>query len=262
MKAILLGTGSAYGVPVTGGDWGECNPNNPKNRRLCQSLLLENGARRVLVDMGPDFQLQSEQHKIRDLDAVLFTHPHADHITGVFHLPLMMQYYQNKNLPLYADEFTRTNIERNWWYMFDPNIKMDWYGPGRPEWVDMKPRQAFSVGGMNIMPFAQHHGRMNSMGFRIGDFAYSTDVSEFPPESEEFLYGLDTWLVECDRARMTSPTSSHSHLEKTLGWIEKFKPKKAYLIHLNRTMDFDTISPKLPKGVEMAYDNLEVEFAG
>jgi phosphoribosyl 1,2-cyclic phosphate phosphodiesterase len=258
MKIIVLGSGSAYGVPVIGGDWGDCDPKNPKNRRLSPSILIENGDKRILVDMTPDLRQQAERHNIRELEAVLFTHAHADHITGLFHMPMLMQYYkEGQNLPLYADDFTRDNIKKNWWYMFDPAIKMDWYGAGRPFWEKVTPLEKFSVGGLDITPFAQQHGRMSCMGYRIGNFAYSTDTSGFPPESEPMLEGLDVWLVECDRYLSNNPNSTHSHLERTLGWIEKYKPKKAYLCHLNRTMDYDKISKLLPANVELAYDNLE-----
>lgn len=258
MKAIVLGSGSAYGVPVVGGDWGKCDPDNPKNRRTSPSVMIEDGDSRVLFDMSPDFRTHAEKHSIRKLDGIMFSHPHADHITGMFHLPMMMQYHSKKeNLCLYANRFTRKEIEKNWWYMFEPWLNIEYYGEGRPYWCELNYGQTYKVGAFDIIPFRQHHGKIDSVGFRVGNFAYSTDCNAFPAESEEYLHGLDVWIVESDSEE---ETTMHSNLEQTLGWIEKYKPKKAYIGHLNRYMDYDTISAKLPDGVELCYDDLEIEF--
>ena len=258
MKVTILGSGSAYGVPYAGGGWGACDPKNPLNRRLSPSILIEDKGTRLLVDMSPDFRQQAEKHSISLIDGVFFTHAHADHITGMFHLPILMSYYQNRNLPMYADRFTRTQIEKLWWYMFDPKIKVEYSGPGRPYWTEVIAPFPFQVGALNVIPFMQEHGSWHSLGVRVGNFVYSTDVSGFPAESEKFLENLDVWVVDCNCVAPTD--NSHSHLEKSLAWIKKYKPKKAYLTHLDYTVDYARISAQLPAGVELAYDNLEINL--
>lgn len=258
MKITVLGSGSAYGVPYAGGGWGKCDPNNPKNRRTTPSVLIEDGTTQLLVDMGPDFKEQSIRHNITNPDAVFFTHPHADHIAGMFHLPIFMSHRNGKHLPMYANRFTRKDIERVWWYMFDPAINVEYTGDARPYWVEMMPPQKLDIGTLKIQTFLQQHGRIHSLGLRIGNMAYCTDVNEFLPESEEHLYGLDTWFVDCNCVEPID--KSHGDLEKCLRWVEKFKPKKTYLTHLDYTVDYDTVSKMLPPHVELAYDGLSVEF--
>ena len=258
MKVTILGSGSAYGVPYAGGGWGLCNPDVPRNRRTGPSILIEDKGTRLLVDMSSDFRQQAEKHSITLLDGVFFTHGHADHIAGMFHLPILMSYYQDRNLPMYTDRFTRLNIEKLWWYMFDPKVNLEYSGPGRPYWHEIIPPNPFQVGALSLRPFWQLHGGIKSMGLRVGNFAYSTDVHDFPPESHQHLEGLDVWVVDCNCE--TDTDKSHSHLEKSLGWIEKFKPKKAYLSHLDYTLDYDKISARLPPNVALAYDDLEIFF--
>lgn len=255
MKVTILGAGSAYGVPVIGGDWGDCNPDNPKNRRTAPSILLEDGDSRVLVDMGPDIREQAARHNIRLLDGIVYTHPHADHIAGNFHLPMLMRYYHDRNLPLFATRACRKEIEKVWWFQNDPKINVEYYGPGRPYWTEIIPYYSFRAGAFDILPLIQMHGRMETMGLRIGNFAYSTDTHFMPDETFAALEGIDVWVVECDSLH---PSNSHCHLEQSLEWIERVKPKQAYLTHLNSTIDYDAVSKRLPENVALAYDGLEI----
>ncbi len=258
MKVTVLGSGSAYGVPYAGGGWGACDPNNPKNRRTSPSILIEENGTSLLVDMSPDFKEQSIKNNVNKLDAIFFTHPHADHIAGMFHLPIFMSNLDGKHIPMYADRFTRRDIEKVWWYMFDPKIALEYTGDARPYWHEMVPPQLLEIGNMKVQTFMQEHGRIHSLGVRVGDFAYSTDVSGFPEESEQHLYGLDTWMVDCNC--LTGTDKSHSHVEKSLKWAEKYKPKRTILCHLDYTIDFDAVSKDLPEGVELAYDGMQLEF--
>ncbi len=257
MKVTVLGCGSAYGVPLIGGDWGGCDPSNPKNRRTTPSILVEQGDTKFMVDCGPDFRVQAERHAIKVLDGILYTHPHADHIVGNFHLPMLMRYYDNKNLPLFADRATKKEIEKVWWFQNDPKIDVEYYGNGRPYWVEIIPNFPFMVGSLSVLPLLQYHGKMNSIGYRIGNFAYSTDLNDMPDQSWDQLKDLDVWIVESDSE---SPTKMHSHLEQTLEWIARLKPRKAYITHLDYTMDYDRISAKLPENVFLAYDGLEINL--
>jgi phosphoribosyl 1,2-cyclic phosphate phosphodiesterase len=255
MKITILGSGSAYGVPVIGGHWGDCDPREPKNRRLAPSILIEDKGKRILVDMGPDIRPQAERFDITKLDAIVYTHPHADHITGNFHLPMLMRYFEGRNLPMFATRATRKDIEKVWWFQNDPAIKMQWYGPGRPTWHEIIAGYKFDAAGVEILPLTQFHGSMESVGLRIGNFAYSTDVGDMPEETFKALEGLDVWVVECDSVH---PTKSHSHIEKTLEWIARVKPKKAWLTHMDSTMDYAKVLARMPAGVEPAFDGLEI----
>jgi phosphoribosyl 1,2-cyclic phosphate phosphodiesterase len=257
MKITILGAGSAYGVPYAGGGWGACDPQQPRNRRTSPSILIDDGKSQLLVDMSPDFREQSLRHGVKNPDAVFFTHPHADHITGMFHLPILMSHREGKHLPMYADRFTRREIEKNWWYMFDPSIGLEYTGTARPFWREMIPPEKLEIGGLSVQTFWQQHGRFKSVGLRVGKFAYSTDVNEFPEESEQHLYGLDAWVVDCNC--LTNTDKSHSYVEKSVAWAQKFKPKKTYLSHLDYTIDYDSVSKMLPAGVELAYDGLIIE---
>lgn len=257
LKVTVLGSGSAYGVPLIGGDWGDCDPNNPKNRRLAPSILVENNDTKILVDMGPDIRQQAEKHKIQKIDGILYTHQHADHITGNFHLPMFMRYFNDCNLYLYATRACRKDIEKVWWFQNDPKISVEYSGEGRPLWCEIRPYYSFKVGSLDVLPLQHMHGSMECMSYRFGNFAYTTDANMIPDRTIEALKGIDTWIVECDRLEKTS---SHSTLEQTLEWISKVKPRKAYLTHLDYTMDYDKVSKMLPEDVHLAYDDLILDI--
>jgi phosphoribosyl 1,2-cyclic phosphate phosphodiesterase len=259
MKVTILGCGSAYGVPHVGNGWGDCDPNNPRNRRTTSSIFIESGETKILVDMSPDYREQSCRHNITQMDAVVFTHAHADHVGGMYHLPMMMKHFQDANLPLVADRKTRRQIEQCYHFMFDPSIYIEYFGPGRPLWNEIAHYSPFQIGELEVMPFPQVHGGMGSIGLRIGDFAYCTDVSEFPDESFEQLKGVKTWIVECNN-EFDRGSKSHAYLDKVYQWVEMLKPQRTILTHLEYTMDYDIISAKLPAGIELAYDGMELDI--
>lgn len=262
MKITIIGSGSAYGVAVIGGDWGSCDPSNPKNRRTGPSIMVETENTKLLVDLSADLRAQTERHNIREIDAVLFTHGHADHIMGNFHLPMMMRYFTDKNLPLYALDDTRQEIEKVFWYQHQQGIKVNYSGAGRPEWQSITPYQSFMVGDIDVLPMAQQHGSITSLGFRFGNVAYSTDFNEFPDETYTHLENLDCWIVECNNLfkRKQEVEVKHQYLENVLKFIERVQPKKTYLTHMDTTMDYDTVTKMLPENVFLAYDGLELKF--
>lgn len=262
MRITVIGSGSAYGVPTVGGYWGDCNPDNPKNRRTGPSITVESDTTKILVDLSADFREQSERHAIRDLDAILFTHGHADHIMGNFHLPMMMRYFNEKNLPLYALDSTRNDIEKVFWYQHTPGMKVNYSGQGRPYWENVEPYESFTVGDIAVMPVAQEHGSITSLGFGFGNFAYSTDFNAFPEETYKQLEGLDCWLVECNSLtrKKNSVEVKHQFLENILTFVERIKPKQTYLTHMDTTMDYDSVKQMLPDGVDLAYDGLVLDF--
>lgn len=254
MKVTFLGTGSAYGIPTCGGDWGACDPDNQKNRRMCQSLLIESGAARILIDMGPSFREQSIAYGVRDLDAILFTHAHYDHFAGLPELPSFVK-WQTKPITLYAHRDTWAGIQKSIFWMFDDAIQIQYYGDQKPRNADFDYSVPFKIGDIEVLPILQNHGGFSSAGFRIGDFAYSTDLNSMPEQSWQALEGVKTWVLECDCVK---PSKDHNHLQLAIEWINMVRPEKCYLTHLSITMDHDTVRRQLPEGADVAWDGLEI----
>lgn len=244
-----MGCGTSGGVPRVGNHWGKCDPNNPKNRRRRVSLLVERGDSKLIVDTSPDLREQLLAANVERLDAVLYSHDHADHTHGIDDLRGL---YHNTRvrIPTYGDKTTLDLITAKFGYIF---ASQGGYPAICEPRVIMPENDAFSVAELDVLPFEQIHGPITSLGFRFGNVAYSTDVSDFSEESFEKLKGLDVWIVDALRYK-EHPT--HSHLERTLGWIERLKPKRAILTHMTWEMDYDTLINELPDGVEPAYDGL------
>jgi phosphoribosyl 1,2-cyclic phosphate phosphodiesterase len=258
MKCTILGSGSSYGTPIVGGDWGLCDPNEPKNRRTTPSILIESDTTKILIDIGPDYREQSIRHQIKAIDALVLTHIHADHILGYFQLPKMVRYFA-QDLPCYATKETQSEVERVFHYLHDNNAILKFDGKARYYWKDIIPYRSFKVGDIELLPLLQHHGCIDSLGFRCGNFAYNSDFNELTDQTLDCLQGIDTWLIECNgRHRVTEPEEKHLYLEKALELINRVKPQRAILTHLNITMDYDSISRMLPQGVELAYDGLVI----
>ena len=256
MKITILGSGSSSGVPMMGGNWGVCNPDNPKNQRLRASVLIEDQETRILIDMSPDLRQQCLRHDIKTVDAILLTHDHADHLHGIDEVR-GLNVNGNAPLPLYVDARTLGNIQRRFNYIFDrPLTHPPFYKPALIPHV-ITYGQPQPVGNTTFTPFRQHHGEIDSMGVRIGKVAYSTDVKAFPPESEPFLHGLDLWIVDCLQRH---PHPTHAHLETTLSWIEHFKPKRAILTHMNNDMDYEELSGVCPPHVEVGWDGVVIKM--
>jgi len=254
MKVTVLGCGGSSGVPlagaVPGGDWGACDPSNPKNRRRRVSVLVEEQGKSFLIDTSPDLRLQLLDNSVTRVDAVLFTHAHADHCHGVDDLRTL-RHRQGEPIDAYMDEKTRELLTARFAYVFassaDPN---NLYPPLCQDHLITGP---FEVDGVTVRPFEQVHGRERSLGYRIGDMAYSTDASGLEEAAFEVLAGLDLWIVDCLRDQ---PHPTHSHLAQTLEWIERVQPKQAILTHLNHQIDYEDLKGRCPPGVEPAYDGM------
>lgn len=262
VKFTILGCGSSGGVPRIGPHWGACDPENPRNRRRRCSLLVEqqgeDGSTTLLVDTSPDMREQLLDAEVSTLDAVLFTHDHADHIHGIDDLRMPI-YNAQKRIDAYMDEVTRRSLETRFGYCF-----VQPQGSSYPPILnahDMSPLVSLTIegagGAIEAMPLPQIHGDINSLGFRFGKLAYSPDVSNIPDETLPHLQDLDVWII--DALRYTNHPS-HFSVEQSLQWIERIKPKRAILTHLHVDLDYETLRKELPDGIEPAFDGLVVEL--
>lgn len=258
MRITILGCGGAGGVPLIGRRWGACDPENPRNRRRRVSILAEKGETAVLVDTSPDLREQLLDADVSQIHAVLYTHNHADHVHGIDELRSINR-IRHEPLDAYADAETLKVLKKRFGYVFDlPDNAPEEYAYSKPCLVDREiaPGSPFTVGGMEILPFEQDHGFMTTLGFRIGDAAYSTDVVELPQSAFRALAGVKLWIVGCLRYE---PHPTHAHLEKVLGWIERVKPERAVLTHMSFMLDYDELKSRCPKGVEPAYDGMVLD---
>jgi len=254
MRVTVLGCGGSRGVPVIGQGWGNCDPTNPRNRRLRPSVLVEQGGVGVLIDTSPDLRQQLLDADVRRLDAVLWTHQHADHAHGIDELRELCRMMQAP-IDAYGWAEHLDDLKARFPYCFDP------LRPGDPFYRPVLNAQAiegpFDVRGLPVVPFEQDHGYMKTVGYRIGKFGYSTDVVRLGEDAFAALEGIEVWIVDC--ARIEPPHPVHAHLALTLEWIARVKPKRAYLTHMDQTMDYDTVRRLLPPGVEPAYDGLVID---
>ncbi len=262
LRLTILGCGSSAGVPRVGVGWGACDPSNPRNRRRRCSILLERtdaagATTSVLVDTTPDLRDQLLGVDIRRLDAVLYTHEHADHIHGIDDLrPLVI--LMRRRIPVYADRVTSEVLQMRFGYCFQspagssyppilemrhlqPNVTTIVQGPGGP---------------VEALPFRMIHGDIDALGFRFGRIAYAPDVSEMPEESFSHLEGLDVLIL--DALRYT-PHPTHLSVSEALAIIDRVKPKRAILTNLHTDLDYETLRRELPPQIEPAYDGLEIE---
>jgi phosphoribosyl 1,2-cyclic phosphate phosphodiesterase len=254
MKATLLGCGPSWGVPAIGPDWGRCDPADPRNARRRCSLLVESRGRALLIDTSPDLRQQLLDAGAARLDAVLLTHAHADHLHGVDDIRIINKLIGHP-IPLYADADTLAEVERRFGYVLQPAV------PDRPLYRPaLTPHPIagpFNAAGMTVVPFAQGHGYSTTTGARIGPLAYSTDVVELDDNAFAALAGVELWIVDCLRRE---PHPTHSHLAKTLAWIERVRPRRAVLTHMDQSLDYRELSGELPEGVEPGYDGLAIEL--
>jgi phosphoribosyl 1,2-cyclic phosphate phosphodiesterase len=264
MKITVLGCGASGGVPLVGCECATCTSINPKNRRMRASILMElpKGAR-VLVDTGPDLREQCLTFDIRTVDAIFYTHAHADHCHGIDDVR-SLNYYKNDTIPAYSDEVTLQDLQSRFGYVFKPKPKdHPWYRPS------IKPISINDVcnddgighlrfpTGDEITFFEQRHGKLCTWGIRAGNFAYSIDVNFIPRVSMNVLNGVTTWLVDCLRY---NEAPSHAHLNMTLEWIDKVKPQQAYLTHMGHDLEYDKLCLELPDHIRPAYDGLVIEL--
>jgi len=250
-------------VPRANGDWGACDPANLKNRRSRCSLLVRRpddgppeGWTGVLIDTAPELRLQTAAAGLKRLDAVLMTHDHADQTHGLDDIRTFV-IVQRMRIPVYMDDATQESLQRRFGYIFKGEL-------GYPSIADVKPVSAFGApfeiagpsGTIPVATFDQDHGAIRSVGYRLGDVAYSPDVVDLPESAFEALRDLDVWIVDCLR---WTPHPTHSHVAKTLEWIARVKPRRAILTDMHIDIDYADIVSKVPPGVEVAFDGMRFE---
>jgi phosphoribosyl 1,2-cyclic phosphate phosphodiesterase len=257
MKITILGCGASAGVPFIGCECAVCTSDNPKNKRTRVSILVETETTRILIDASPDLRQQALDNHFKTVDAIILTHFHADHVHGIDDIR-SLNFHRNDVIPLYSDAETLKRMEHSFSYIFrEPPKDKHWFRPAVTP-VEIAPLEPFIIGDISLQPFWQDHGFVPSLGFRIGDFAYSTDVKDFPVESQPYLKGLKLWLLDCLTDERPMPT--HADLNLSLEWIEKYQPKHTILTHMSHALDYDKVNAQTPEHVEAAYDGMMVEI--
>ena len=262
LRFTILGCGSSMGVPRAALGWGDCDPNEPKNRRRRCALLVERGqapdkVTRVLVDAGPDLREQLIDAKVDWIEGVLITHEHADHTHGLDDLrPLFVG--KRRQVDTYVDEPTSRALHARFGYCFmtppgsnyPPILREHRLMPGTPVTIHGQ------GGPIEVLPFLQDHGDIPSLGFRFGNVAYSTDLKRLPDASIAALAGIDIWIVDALRR---APHPSHFNLPETLEWIARIAPKRAILTDMHSDMDYATLCAELPKHIVPGFDGMQFE---
>jgi phosphoribosyl 1,2-cyclic phosphate phosphodiesterase len=260
LRFTILGCGSSGGVPRIGNLWGDCDPTNPKNRRTRCSLLVErisqDGTTRVLIDTSPDMREQLLRTGVSSLDAVAYTHNHADHVHGVDDLRQIV-IHNRKRLPVWADPPTQEALFSRFGYAF---VQPE--GSSYPSICDMHtikgPFTITGAGGeITLTPVRVEHGDIEALGFRIADICYLPDVSAIPDDVLPHLADLDLWILDALRR---TPHPTHFHLARSLEWIARINPKQAILTNMHNDLDHATVEAETPAHIRAAYDGLTVEI--
>jgi phosphoribosyl 1,2-cyclic phosphate phosphodiesterase len=263
LRLTILGCGSSAGVPRIGGHWGVCDPDNPKNRRRRCSMLIERrgpgGTTRVLIDTSPDLRQQLLDVGVGEVQGVLYTHDHADHTNGIDELRSIALNTRNR-VPVWADNRTGEMLQTRFSYCFYRAPGSDY--PPILELNRLKSGEMVEIDGpggvIAALPFEVQHGRIDALGFRIADVAYTPDLNAIPEESLAALADLDVWIVDALRR---SPHPSHFTLDESLDWIDRLAPKRAVLTNMHIDLDYDTLAAELPPHVTPAYDGMMVDIA-
>ena len=261
MRVIVLGCGGSAGVPMIGGadgrgDWGACDPAEPRNRRTRSSIVIEaEGGERLLVDTGPDLRDQLLTRGVPMIDAILFTHAHADHVCGIDEVRSLNR-IADRPLDAFAFPEILDELRERFGFAFLPWAPPGFYRPVLRS-STVEPGAVVSLCGLELKIFEQSHGRIRTLGFRAGDFAYSTDVSGLGNAARAILTGADTWMVD---AFQREPHSSHAHLELALAWARELGVRRTILTHMGTDLDWAWLREWLPDGVEPAFDGMEFAF--
>ncbi len=254
MKLLFLGSGTSHGVPVIGCDCAVCRSGDPRNRRTRASVLLRNGRATLLIDTPPDFREQMLRHGIRSVDAILFTHAHADHIFGLDDVRILCN-WRKAPMPVYGRPDTLDQLRRKFDYVFETkDFTRGWDIPR----LTLHPLDgAARISGVGVTPVPIRHGCALILGYRVGGLAYLTDCSAVPDEAMSLLRGLDTLVIGAIRHE---PHPTHFSLREALDLVECLAPRRAFITHISHRLEHAQTEANLPPRVRLAYDGLEVEF--
>lgn len=252
MEITFLGTGTSQGIPIVGSDHPVCQSSDSKDKRLRTSAMISCGIERYIIDCGPDFRAQMLTHKVSKIDGILFTHEHSDHTAGIDDIRPF--YFRQGDIDIYASKPTISSLKRRFDYIFDVNNKY----PGAPSVSinEISKEQPFKLGDKWVIPIEANHNRIEVMGFRIDDFAYFTDVKYIPKEEFKKLKGVKVLVLNALRVE-----SHHSHLnlEEAIALAQEIGAEQTYFTHISHMLGFHKeVSEQLPKGINLAYDNLKI----
>lgn len=256
MRIRILGSGASSGTPAIDWGWGRCDPRNPKNRRTRPAILVEHEGTRLLVDTPPELREQLIAAKVNTVDAVLYTHSHADHLHGIDDLRAINR-ARMAPLDAYADARTLEVIRVRFPYVLEPLVEgaSFYYKPTLVPHI-VADGDSFMIGSIPVLAFEQSHGFSMTLGFRFGAVAYTTDVVELPEHAFELLRGVQTWIIG---TLVDRPHKTHCDVSRALGWIERIGPSRAILTHLGCDLDHEALLARLPNGVEPAFDGMVIE---
>lgn len=257
MRVTVLGCGSSTGTPSVEAGWGKCDPNNPKNRRTRPSILVETDNAAILVDTAPDLREQLLRHDIKHLDAVVYTHAHADHLHGIDDLRGINR-CMNAAIPAFADAHTLQQIQNRFPYVLEPlapEATMYYKSTLIPH--EFGHGETFDVAGQSVTAIEQDHAYMNTFGLRFGDFAYSTDLIAMHEDGFDILQGVKVWMLGTFTDK---PHPTHLDVGRALEWCERVKPERVYLTHLSFGLDYETLQNSLPDNVFVAYDGMVIDI--
>lgn len=251
MIVTLLGTGTSHGIPVASCECSVCKSNIKENKRYRSSVWIQHKGTSLIIDTTPEFRLQTVRCGIKDIDAVLMTHSHADHLHGIDDL---RPFSWKKRIPIWSQQDVYDEIKARFPYIFNPPVQE---GGGTPN-ISMEiidPSKEFTIGDITIKPITIMHGKLKILGYRFGKFAYLTDCSAVSEESTALLKGLDTLVLGALRYEKHE---THFSIPEALEFIKKISPERAYLTHLSHDVDHYQLKAALPQGVEPAWDGLKI----
>lgn len=251
MKITFLGTGTSHGVPVIGCTCRVCHSKNPKDQRTRSSILIQTNGADLLIDTANEFRLQALHSGIRKIDAVLYTHCHADHVFGFDDLRIFSQ-RSGKSLPIYGNENTITELKSVFSYVFRKTQE----GGGKPQVTPIIIDKPVSICGVEVIPIPVFHGEIPILGYRIGNLGYITDCSRLPVNSEAMLAGLDTLILGVIRYK---PHPTHMHVNAALNLVKRLQPIQTFFTHISHCLDHEEVNSRLPAGVSLAYDGLIIK---
>ena len=250
MKITILGCGPSYGMPSLTRGFGPSDPNEPKNIRTRSAILLEDNGVGILFDTGPEIREQLWRAGAPQIHAICYTHAHYDHMGGAQDLRTLAK-ERGQVMDIYGTQKDILALRRQMPYVFE----IDRQQTMKTHYIE--PYKSFKINHLTITPIYQHHGAGSSIGYRVGDFAYCTDVKAIDPEGWKILKGIKTWVLGCVT---TGENPKHVHLSEALKWVKKVKPQHTYLTHMGSKMDYQTLKKTLPNGVEPCYDGMEIHI--